>query len=92
MTPFILQDAKNTPCIKFAQGTLQGKYDDFKVFGDLVEAMVQKADRIERGVGMQNFKHPPAWDELAHIVDIHSPRAAKALRQHLPVRTHRSFQ
>ncbi|KAJ7488492.1 hypothetical protein B0H11DRAFT_2406543, partial [Mycena galericulata] len=85
-------DAKNTPCIKFAQGTLQGKYDDFKVFGGLVEAMVQKADRIERGVGMQNFKYPPAWDEMTHIVNIHSPRAAKALREHLPIRTHRSFR
>ncbi|KAJ7659816.1 hypothetical protein DFH06DRAFT_1326841 [Mycena polygramma] len=71
-------DAKNTPCIKFAQGTLQGKYSDFAVFGGLVEAMVQKADRVERGVGMQNFKYPPAWDELAHI--------------HIPLRSHRSFQ
>ncbi|KAJ7504710.1 hypothetical protein B0H11DRAFT_1709383 [Mycena galericulata] len=85
-------DAKNTPCIKFAQGTLQGKYDDFKVFGGLVEAMVQKADRIERGMGMQNFKYPPAWDEMTHIVNIHSPRAAKAFREHLPIRTHRSFR
>ncbi|KAJ6612870.1 hypothetical protein B0H10DRAFT_1642815, partial [Mycena sp. CBHHK59/15] len=68
-------DAKNTPCIKFAQGTLQGKYTDFKVFGGLVEAMVQKVDRLECGVGMQNFKYPPAWDEMAHIVNIHSPRA-----------------
>ncbi|KAJ7727802.1 hypothetical protein DFH07DRAFT_970018 [Mycena maculata] len=85
-------DAKNTPCIKFVQGTLQGKYNDFKVFGGLVEAMVQKADRLERGMGMQNFKYPPAWGEIAHIVNIHSPRAAKALREHLPIRGHRSFR
>ncbi|KAJ6621927.1 hypothetical protein B0H10DRAFT_1910305 [Mycena sp. CBHHK59/15] len=71
-------DAKNTPCIKSAQGTLQGKYTDFKVFGGLVEAMIQKVDRLERGVGMQNFKYPPAWDEMAHIVNIHSPRARPA--------------
>ncbi|KAJ7222304.1 hypothetical protein GGX14DRAFT_352528, partial [Mycena pura] len=37
--------------IEFVQGTLRGKYTDFKVFGGLV----QKVDRIERGVGMQNF-------------------------------------
>ncbi|KAJ6541136.1 hypothetical protein B0H10DRAFT_1754264, partial [Mycena sp. CBHHK59/15] len=60
-------DAKNTPCIKFAQGTLQGKYQEFDVFTGLVEAMVMKTDKLERGVGMQNFKHPPAWDELSHI-------------------------
>ncbi|KAJ6459147.1 hypothetical protein C8R47DRAFT_1028273 [Mycena vitilis] len=85
-------DAKNTPCIKFAQGTLEGKYTDFKVFGGLVEAMVQKADRVERGVGMQNFKYPPAWDEMAHIINIHSPRAARALGKHIPIRTQRSFR
>ncbi|KAJ7101505.1 hypothetical protein B0H15DRAFT_769608 [Mycena belliarum] len=85
-------DAKNTPCIKFAQGTLQGKYDDFSVFSGLVEAMVQKVDRVERGVGMQNFKYPPAWEEMAHIVNIHSPRAAKALREHIPLPSHRSFR
>ncbi|KAJ6618077.1 hypothetical protein B0H10DRAFT_2379381 [Mycena sp. CBHHK59/15] len=85
-------DAKNTPCIKFAQGTLQGKYSNYKVFSGLVEAVVQKADRVERGVGMQNFKYAPAWDEMAHIINIHSPRAADALREHIPLRSHRTFR
>ncbi|KAJ7847920.1 hypothetical protein B0H14DRAFT_2211120, partial [Mycena olivaceomarginata] len=30
--------------------------------------------------------------EMAHIVNIHSPRAAKALREHIPIRSQRSFQ
>ncbi|KAJ6616541.1 hypothetical protein B0H10DRAFT_2390685 [Mycena sp. CBHHK59/15] len=55
-------DAKNTPCIRYAQGVLEGKYND-QVFSGLVEAMVTKIDREERGVGMQNFDHAPAWDE-----------------------------
>ncbi|KAJ6587364.1 hypothetical protein B0H10DRAFT_2234035 [Mycena sp. CBHHK59/15] len=85
-------DAKNTPCIKFVQGTLQGKYTEFEVFGGLVEAMVMKTDKLERGVGMQNFKYPPAWDELCHIVQIHSPTTARALAEHFPVRTARNFR
>ncbi|KAJ6522433.1 hypothetical protein DFH09DRAFT_1421922 [Mycena vulgaris] len=85
-------DAKNTPCIKYAQGTLKGKYTDFKVFEGLVEAMVMKVDRLERGVGMQNFKYAPAWDEMAHIINIHSPRAARALEKHFSMRTQRSFR
>ncbi|KAJ7039794.1 hypothetical protein C8F04DRAFT_949367, partial [Mycena alexandri] len=85
-------DAKNTPCIKFAQGTLQGKYTDFEVFEGLVEAMVMKTDKLERGVGMQNFKYPPAWDELCHIIKIHSPSAARALGDHFQVRSERSFR
>lgn len=87
-----LQDAKNTPCIRYAQGVLKGKFESFSVFVGLVEAMVSKVDRLERGVGMQNFRYAPAWDELCHIVNIHSPRAYRALLQHLPMRQDRSFQ
>jgi len=46
--------------------------------------MVTKLEREERGVGMQNFTYAPAWEELCHIAQIHSPRAYKALREHLP--------
>ncbi|KAH7904197.1 hypothetical protein BJ138DRAFT_1107029, partial [Hygrophoropsis aurantiaca] len=85
-------DAKNTPCIKFALGVLSGKYKDLKVFTGLVEAMVSRQDREDRGVGMQNFKYAPAWDEFAHIMKIHSPRAFRFLSQHLPARSERSFR
>ncbi|KAJ7863670.1 hypothetical protein B0H13DRAFT_1638112 [Mycena leptocephala] len=54
--------------------------------------MVMKGDRLERGVGMQNFKCAPAWDEMANILNIHSPKAARALGKHFAMRTHRSFQ
>ncbi|KAF8990885.1 hypothetical protein BDQ17DRAFT_1255415, partial [Cyathus striatus] len=53
-------DAKNTPCICYAQGVLQGKYSDFFVFTGLVEAMVQEIDCLSIGKGMQNFRYPPA--------------------------------
>ncbi|KAJ6632173.1 hypothetical protein B0H10DRAFT_2206574 [Mycena sp. CBHHK59/15] len=87
-----VSDAKNTPCIKFAQGTLKGKYTDFSVFEGPVEAMVMKVDRLERGIGMQNFKYAPAWDKMTHIINIHSPKAARALGKHFAMRTQRSFQ
>jgi len=87
-----LQDAKNTPCVKFAKGVLSGKYKDLKVFTGLVEAMVSKTDREERGIGMQNFHYPPAYDEFIHIVNIHSPRAHRFLAEHLPARTERSYR
>ncbi|KAJ3819239.1 hypothetical protein F5880DRAFT_1616648 [Lentinula raphanica] len=68
--------------VKFAQGAIQGKYADQEVFIGLVRAMVQKIDRDERGVGMQNFKYAPAWDEFVNIISIHSPRAHKFLAHH----------
>ncbi|EEB98037.1 hypothetical protein MPER_02529 [Moniliophthora perniciosa FA553] len=54
--------------------------------------MVQKIDRKERGVGMQNFQYAPAWDEFVHIVKIHSPRAHRFLSQHFPARTERKIR
>lgn len=87
-----IQNAKDTPCIRFAQGTLAGKYKNFSVFSGLMEAMVTKVDRLERGIGMQNFRYAPAWDEMMHIIKIHSPSALRALQAHLPVRSERSFR
>ncbi|KAG1831168.1 hypothetical protein DFJ58DRAFT_824142 [Suillus subalutaceus] len=54
--------------------------------------MVTKLDREERGVGMQNFKYAPSWDEFANVLRIHSPQALQFLSKHLPVRTERSFR
>jgi hypothetical protein len=85
------KDAKTTPCVRYAQGALSGKYDD-KVFSGLVNTMVAKLDREESGVGMQNFRYAPAWDELCHTLKIQSPRAFRALREHLPARSERSFR
>ncbi|KAK6966380.1 hypothetical protein R3P38DRAFT_2816382 [Favolaschia claudopus] len=84
-------DAKNTPCIRYAQGVLAGKYKN-EVFNGLVEAMVTKTDREERGVGMQNFKYAPAYDEFCNIIRINSPAAYRAFQEHLPSRSERSFR
>lgn len=54
--------------------------------------MVAKLDREERGVGMQNFRYAPAWDKLCHTLKIQSPRAFRALREHLPARSEQSFR
>ena len=65
-------DDRNSPFIRFAQTAIQGKYDDSPVFMGPVRAMVSKVDKEERGVGMQNFRYSPAWDEFVHIVSIHT--------------------
>ncbi|KAJ6538761.1 hypothetical protein B0H10DRAFT_2245563 [Mycena sp. CBHHK59/15] len=84
-------NAKTMPYVRYAQGALQGKYDN-KVFNGLVEAMVTKADKEERGVGMQNFKWAPAYNKFCNIVRITSPAAYRAFQEHLPGRTERSFR
>ncbi|KAJ7701597.1 hypothetical protein B0H16DRAFT_1348123, partial [Mycena metata] len=81
----------NTPCIRYAQGALEGKYDN-TVFNGLVEAMVTKVEREERGVGMQNFKYAPAYDEFCNVLRISSPAAYRAFQEQLPGRSERSFR
>lgn len=68
-----------------------GKYDD-KVFSGLLHAIMHKYDREDRGVGMQNFKYAPAWDEFSHILSIESPRTYRILREHFPAPAERTFR
>lgn len=86
------QSIEQTPCIQFATGVLQGKYRDLRVFTGLVEAMVSRVAREERGVGMQNFKYSPAWDEFVHILKLKSPRAHQFLANYFPAWNERSIR
>ena len=72
-------------------GALSGKYSN-NVFNGLLQAMVSKHDREERGVGLQNFSYTPAWEELCHIIRIQSPRAYTSLKDYLPMPSERSFR
>ncbi|KAJ7842165.1 hypothetical protein B0H13DRAFT_1648885 [Mycena leptocephala] len=54
--------------------------------------MVTKADKEERGVGVQNFKYAPAYTEFCNVLRINSPPAYRAFQEHLPGRSERSFR
>ncbi|KAF7973318.1 hypothetical protein HWV62_15563 [Athelia sp. TMB] len=82
------------PCILYAKNVLDGHYKDGaeEVFVQLVEAMVTKQDKIERGVGLQNFKYGPGLKELSHLIQIQSPRVYQSLRKIFPLPTARNLQ
>jgi hypothetical protein len=82
---------KRSPFLEYANEAVSGRLKN-EVFHGLVEAVVTKYDKEKRGKGLQNFKYPPAWDELSHIIDTLSPTAARSLSEFLPMRTHRSFR
>lgn len=54
--------------------------------------MVTKHDREERGVGFQNFMYAPAWEEMSHLLRIHSPRAYRALKEYFPMPDERTIR
>ncbi|KAF8221240.1 hypothetical protein L208DRAFT_1329136, partial [Tricholoma matsutake] len=76
---------EETPLLKYTQGVLAGKYKGDNLFASVLQAMVLKHDKQERGVGMQNFQYMPDLIEFAHIIHTHSPKAYKFLRDHLPL-------
>ncbi|KAF8221735.1 hypothetical protein L208DRAFT_1326365, partial [Tricholoma matsutake] len=67
-------DARSSPFVCYAQGALNGQYNN-KVFNGLLQAMVMKDDHKEHKVDLQNFPYAPAWEEMSHLLQIHSPCA-----------------
>ncbi|KAJ3764579.1 hypothetical protein FB446DRAFT_611669, partial [Lentinula raphanica] len=63
----VVTNSSSSIFVNFAKGAVSGKYKDNEVFLGLLKAMMQKIDRDERGVGMQNFRYAPEWDEFVHI-------------------------
>jgi hypothetical protein len=78
--------------MKYTRGVLAGKYKGDDLFASVLQAMVLKRDKQERGVGMQNFKYTPDLVEFAHIIHTHSPKAYEFLRDHLPLPDSRTIK
>ncbi|KAI0037793.1 hypothetical protein FA95DRAFT_1684813 [Auriscalpium vulgare] len=78
--------------VKFAIGVLEGKYTDNEVFVGIVQAMVMRKDREERGVGLQNFKYAPAYDIFSGAMRIESPRTYELLASHIAAPTERTLR
>ena len=75
----------DSPFLKFAIGVHQGKYDNNRVFLDMVLAVVQLESREERGVGRQNFLYGPAIREFANTALSVSPELYRYLRPVIPL-------
>lgn len=71
--------------MKYVRGVMSGKYKGDDFFATLIQAMVIKRDKQERGVGMQNFKYAPDLVEFSHIMLTHSPKAYASLKNILPI-------
>ncbi|KXN90746.1 hypothetical protein AN958_03681, partial [Leucoagaricus sp. SymC.cos] len=68
------------PYVQYALGALSGTYDN-KVFGGLIHVVVQYHDHKARGVGLQNFKYSPSWDEICQIIQMHSSAAYRGINE-----------
>lgn len=83
--------ARNSPFVRYALGAVKGKYKD-DVFEGMVEAVLTKHAKEERGVGLQNFKYSPAFDEFTQILNLQSPAVYRIFGETFPTRTGRSWR
>src|SRR6266581_395223 len=58
---------------------------------DLVHVLVVDAERLEKGLGLQNMKYPPAFDDWCHELLCIRPEAYRSFRLQFAGRTERSF-
>lgn len=75
----------------FVRQVVAGRFNDKQVFMDLVHILVVDAERLERGVGLQNMKYPPAFDDWCHELLCIRPEAYRTFRQQFAGRTECSF-
>ena len=76
---------------QFVCQVVAGHFNDKHVFMDLVHVLVIDAERLERGVGLQNMKYPPAFDDWCHELLCIRPEAYRSFRLQFAGRTERSF-
>ncbi|KAJ7764023.1 hypothetical protein DFH07DRAFT_770673 [Mycena maculata] len=77
---------------RFAIAVAEGQFKNNQVFLGLVESTQLALERNVRGVGMQNFKYPPAFQEWCTLIHTLSPRTYRNMAQHFRVESERSIK
>ena len=72
-------------------GVAEGRFQDEVVLPGLLQAVMERDDRVFRGKEMRNFKYSEAYDEFISMVHMVSPQAHSLIAKYMPVRTARSI-
>ncbi|EUC59875.1 hypothetical protein RSOL_328130 [Rhizoctonia solani AG-3 Rhs1AP] len=83
---------ERTPAQRFLLRVLQGETNDRTVFCGMVEVIAMMDDKAYRGVGSQNAKYPPDFDQFCHEIVNISPLAYHTFRSIFGGRTASSFR
>jgi hypothetical protein len=73
------------------QQVLAGNLDNRPIFMDLVQVLVTEAEQRKQGLGLQNMKYPPAFDDWCHELLCIRPEAYRSFRAQFTGRTECSF-
>ncbi|KAF8756364.1 methionyl-tRNA aminoacylation [Rhizoctonia solani] len=88
----IVNKDERTPAQRFLLQVLKGEMKDRKIFCGMVEVMAMMDDKALRGVGLQNAKYPPEFDQFCHEIVNISPLAYQTFRNIFGGRTASNFR
>ncbi|KAF6758420.1 hypothetical protein DFP72DRAFT_1065106 [Ephemerocybe angulata] len=71
------------------ESVLDGRLEDKQVFESII---TDAATQEERGVGLQNFKCPPAWEEMHQILRDISTQVYESLSKHIQMPAGRNLR
>ncbi|KJA28105.1 hypothetical protein HYPSUDRAFT_129671, partial [Hypholoma sublateritium FD-334 SS-4] len=57
------EESDDSILLRFARSYAEGKFDKNQAFLEMLSVMVSRADREQKGRGLQNMYYPPAFDE-----------------------------
>ena len=77
------QDPQTSIWMRFVHGVMKGEYDNNLVFLGMIQATVVAHDRESRGVGLQNMRYQPIYEEFTQMVALTSPRTYRLFAPHI---------
>ena len=86
------QDSETSVWVRFANGVLEGKYKNQKLLLGLVHAAVERTNRDERHVGLQNFSYSSFLLQASHVCSVLSPEVYRFLQTQMQLPTPRHHQ
>ncbi|QRW21072.1 hypothetical protein RhiXN_06061 [Rhizoctonia solani] len=88
----IVNKDERTPAQRFLLQVLKGEMKDRKIFCGMVEVMAMMDNKALRGVGLQNAKYPPNFNQFCHEIANISPLAYHTFRSIFGGRTTSNFR
>ena len=73
IAPNIPQDPQTSIWVQFARGAVRGEYKDKLVFLVMIQATVMAHNRDSHGVGLQNMRYQPIYEEFTQMIALTSP-------------------
>ncbi|TFY76153.1 hypothetical protein EWM64_g7859 [Hericium alpestre] len=85
-------DDGQTPWLRFAKGAVSGQFKSQETALAMIEAMVIKVERLQKGKSLRNMRYAEGLDTFSNYLASISPRAYRAFQRTFAGRSLRNIQ